>query len=138
MAVDLGKDLVIVATLVVAGITLILAFYVRATFAYSISERSLTLRWRILGKVPFASRRIELTDIQEARTFRRESDLLGGFIFGNIPRKRVVTVLLRRRFLRFFLMKRVFITPDEPESFLTELHQRIADVEVDGRTRGAG
>lgn len=134
MAVGLGKDLFIATTLAGVAIILILVLYACATFSYSLSQLSLVLRWHILGRVPFGSRTIEFDDIQEARTFRPAPDLRGGYIFGNIPGKRIITLVLRRR---IFLMKRVFITPDDPESFLAELRRRIAHIKVDGQTRGA-
>jgi hypothetical protein len=84
--------------------------------------------------VPFGSRTIEFDNIQEVRTFRPVPGLLGGYIFGNIPVKRIVTLVLRKR---VFLMKRVFITPDDPESFLSELRKRIEQIKVGDRTRGA-
>ena len=137
MAIGFAKDFVIAGALIAVGITLILILYVWATFAYSLSERRLVLRWHVLGSVPFSSRMIELADIQEARTFRSKADLLGGFIFGNIPRKRIVTLVLRRRLPQFFLMKRVFITPDDSESFLTALSEHARHFRMEGSRRGS-
>src|SRR5229473_3191387 len=134
MAVGLGTDLFIAATLVAVAILLIVVLYVCATFSYSLSQRSLVLRWHIRGCVPFGPRTIEFDNIQEARTFRPAPDLLGGYIFGNVLRRRIVTLVLQKR---IFLMKRAFITPDDPESFLAELRERIAYIKVDDRTRGA-
>ncbi len=127
MAIDLSKDLFIAATILVIAIILILVLHLCATFSYTLSQRSLVLRWHILGRVPFGSRTIEFDDIEEARTFRAAPDLLGGYIFGNIPRKRIVTLVLRKR---IFLMKRVLITPDDPEVFLAELRRQIPHVKV--------
>jgi hypothetical protein len=120
--------LFITATILAIAIILILVLYVCATFSYTLSPRSLILRWHILGRVPFGSRTIAFDDIEDARIFRAAPDLLGGYIFGNIPSKRIVTLVLRKR---IFLMKRVLITPDEPDAFLAELRRQIPHIKAD-------
>jgi hypothetical protein len=90
--------------------------YIFSSFSYRIYEDTLSLQWRILKYIPFGFHKIKLIDIQEARRFKLRDDLLSGaYIFGNLFTKRGVILILKRR---HFFMKKILITPDDPDTFI--------------------
>ena len=114
---DIHYTIVIIAI----ALAIFLILYVFSSFSYKISEDFLIMQWRILKFVPFTSKKIRLADIQEARRFKLKEDLLsGGYIFGNLLTKKGVILILRKR---AFFVKKIFITPDKPDTFLEQINQ---------------
>jgi hypothetical protein len=81
------------------------------------------MRWRILVYIPFSFSKIKIGNIQEIRRFDFRKDFFrGGYIFGNLIRRKGVIIVLRKRSL---LRKRIFITPENPEKFIEQINDII-------------
>lgn len=97
--------------------------YTFAEFSYLIADSTLIMRWHLLGKIPWRSRRIALSGIESVRRFDRRHDLLrGGDIFGRLPSKKGVILSLSRPKL---LGRHIWITPPDPDRFIAELTRHL-------------
>jgi len=114
------RDIEGLAIIYSVAIVFILVFYVTANFSYAVRDGDLQMKWRILKWIPISRWRIRFDRIKEVRRFDGRKDLVGGEIFGNIFSKRVVTLVVDRR----FGFKRIFITPNEPELFIEQIRDR--------------
>lgn len=105
---------------------LFLFFYTFARFSYETTRGHLCLRWRLPGGIPYWSRRVPLVNIAEVKRCGGFGDLLPTCdIWGNLPSKRGVIIRLHRGWIR-----RVFVTPDDPESFAKELSMLAFSAEM--------
>lgn len=112
---------------IILGVSIFLILYIFSSFSYKISEKTLIMQWRILGYIPFSSREIKMENIQEARRFELKNDLWSGAdIFGNLFKKGVILKLPGR----FFFMKKIFITPDDPDRFIAEINRKKIELMV--------
>jgi hypothetical protein len=114
------RDIPGLAIIFSVAIVFILVFYVTANFSYAVRDGDIQMKWRILKWIPINRWRIRLDRVKEVRRFDARQDLVGGEIFGNILSKRVVTLVVDRR----FGFKRIFITPNEPELFIEQIRNR--------------
>jgi hypothetical protein len=81
------------------------------------------MQWRILVYIPFSFSKIKIENIQEIRRFDFRKDFFrGGYIFGNLIRKKGVIIVLKKRSL---LRKRIFVTPQNPENFIEQINNII-------------
>ena len=108
------------AVVVSVAIIFILVFYVTASFSYAVRDTDIKMNRKILKWIPISGWRIRLDRVKEVRRFDARTDLVGGEIFGNVLSKRVVTLVVDRR----FGFKRIFITPNEPELFIEQIRNR--------------
>ncbi len=110
-----GALIVITMSLVV-----FLTVYVFASFSYQISQDRLKMKRRILVYIPVNCCKIKIKNIQEVRRFDLRKDLpRGGYIFGNLFRKKGVIIILKRWSL---FGKRMFISPENPEKFIEQIN----------------
>ena len=105
-------------------LSMYLIFYAFARFSYEISGDAVTIRWQILGIVPFARRTIRICDIRQAKEFDLRKDFWrGAEILGNLFLKRGVIVQLNRRWMG--LAWRLYITPADPDDFIAQINQKL-------------
>jgi hypothetical protein len=117
-----------IATIIIlaAGTVIFLLLYVFSTFTCRISENSVVMQWHVLKCVPFASRKIGIEDIQEAREFEFRRDMLrGAVIFGNLFVKKGVIITLKPRSWRLQFTERIFVTPENPDTFIEEVNDNV-------------
>ena len=132
------NELWIAGALVALGVTILLALYVWPNFSYSVTGDTLILRRTLLGLLPLGRVTVRLADIEEARRPHRRENLAAGVIFGNVLVPRVVVLVLRNRQVRFNLAKRIFITPDDPAAFLSQVISSLKSLRHANATKTAG
>lgn len=113
--------------LVVVGLSaaVIGLLYVSATFSYKFAESEIVLKWRILGGVPFLTRRIAIQDLEQVSPFTSWRELAtGAELFGNLPFRGRGVVLKRRA--PAWPSRRIVITPPDPRGFIAEAERRRA------------
>jgi len=117
------NDLYYTVVVVTVAFLIVMALYVCSSFSYVISNNTLKMDWRILKYVRFASREINIDNIQEVRRFRLKQDLFGGgYVFGNLFIKAGVIIILKRRLL---FCSKVYITPKEPDIFIEQIINKL-------------
>jgi len=103
------------------GISIFSTLYIFSDFSYELSTDAIIIRWSILGGIPFGQRRINIENIDGVRRYDRWRDSLQGYyVAGNLLVKPAVVI-----FLKHGLMKRVFLTPPNPDDFIKTLESKI-------------
>jgi len=108
-----------------------LFFYPLATFRYRIAEGAIEMEWIVLGFIRISRKRFDLEEIENAgtTTFLQCLWAARGFhVFGNIFARRGVAIILKKRVLWTSFGKTIYVTPRDPESFISQVK----------RTAGAG
>ncbi len=101
----------------------ILIVFIFSSFSYDIIQTSIKMKWKILKYVLIGSRTVQIENIQEVRSFIFKKDVFpGGYIFGNVLSKKCVVLVLRKR---VFLMKKIFITPINPDDFIERVNNLL-------------
>ncbi|MBE0449141.1 MAG: hypothetical protein IBX64_13795 [Actinobacteria bacterium] len=121
------SDGLILATLFFLGLAIVMIFYIFGSFTYEIREHSVCMKWELLKYIPFKSVKIDIDDILEARRYSFEKDIAGADYFGNLLIKPGVILVLKRRRLTFSFIKRIYITPDNPDEFIARVNQKIQE-----------
>jgi hypothetical protein len=124
----MGNKVTDIYAAIFVAISLIIfsTLYIFATFSYKISENSIVMQWRILGCVPFATREIRTENIQEVRRFELKDLFSGVHVFGNLVTTKGVILVLKKRII---FVKKIFITPDNPDGFVQQLGKQISNPE---------
>lgn len=117
------SDLYLTAIFLTISLIIFLTVFVFARFSYEISQDYLRMRQQIFIYIPFSFCKIKTKNIREVRRCDFKKDLLkGGYIFGNLFRKKGVMIILRRWSFRG---KRIFISPENPERFIEQMNSII-------------
>lgn len=105
----------------------VLAFQRFARFVYTIDQAGVHLRWYVAKFIRVSRQDIPLGQISCARVVPPVRRLAGGFhLFGDLFAGRGVALRLRTRMLRYSFTKVVYVTPDNPEGFVAELQEQLA------------
>ena len=116
------KDYIILLYLAIAGCIIFSLLYVFSGFSYEIVEGKLSIKWTVLKYIPFGSKRVPISSIQDVRRFEFKKDILrGAYIGGNLFIKDGVLLILKEG-----VFKRVYITPDNPDDFIVNMKHRMA------------
>lgn len=102
-------------------LAMFLVIWVFSNFSYEITSEELIIRHRILGVIPFFTKPIPLRKITEVRRYHWW-DLFGLYHYhgGNLFPKPAVLI-----FVKGYLGNRVYITPTDPDRFISELKSRL-------------
>jgi len=105
--------------------SLFYVLYLGSRFTYTFERDHLHIRWRLPGGLPFGSRRIPYTRIEEVRPFSWRLDAAGfGELWGNLPSRRGHVLILSASFLRRGPYRKLWITPSDFAEFTADLARR--------------
>ncbi len=117
-------DLILLVGIII-GLTIFSIFNTFSNFTYEVKDGYIRIRWRALKYIPFRSIDVSISDIQEARPFVFEKDILAGArVWGKLFIKPGVVLVLKRRSIRYWFANRIYITPDNPNELITEIGQK--------------
>jgi len=105
-----------------------LFFYPLATFRYTIAEGVIEMEWIVLGFIRISRKRFDLERVESAgtTTFLRCLWPGRGFhVFGNIFARQGVALILKRGVLWSSFGKIIYVTPRDPESFISQVRSAI-------------
>ncbi len=118
------------------SLLLLLILYVFSNFVYRPRKDMLLMKWRILGVIPYACRKVPLEEIEDARECSLNTDFADGYLFGNAFHKRKVILILKRRKLRFLFIKKIIITPEKPGQLISELNELLKQKSEERKQKG--
>jgi len=100
-----------------------IVFYVFSRVSYDVDDNFIKIHRRVLKYFSAGSILIELGSIEDIRIYRARDDFLSPWlIWGNVfIRKGVMIILKRRR----FIYKKIFITPSDPDDFISQVKHRL-------------
>jgi len=121
-SIETVSDLVPLIVFLGIVIACYLVFVVFPDHQYEITPTSLRMEYRVLKRVRLSKREIRFEDIKDVR---RLGFLIppGVWAYGNVFKPRSGVLLILRRRLLFW--RRVFITPADPDAFVSELRRRL-------------
>ena len=112
---------------IAVGLTLFIAYYLLLRVTSSFDGDFLILRRYFFGFLPFGKRRIALSTIALVRRFDLRRDWLKGTdVYGNLLWRKAIIIELSRGMIR-----RIFLTPSDPEVFMAELKAKISKARED-------
>jgi hypothetical protein len=118
-AVPEMHDVLVSLCLLASGGGFYSILFVFSTFSYEITSQAVIIHWRILGRVPFGTSQLPLETITEVRRFSIRKDMLrGAHVLGNLPSRRGVLLFRKTHFLP---VRRVWVTPPDPDVFIARL-----------------
>ena len=116
------------AIVLTTAVVIFSILYVFSDFTYTISDGTLKMKWSILKFVFFGSRKVNIDNINEVKLFDFRKDILKGYdVFGNLLIKKGVVIILKKRSM---LLKRIYITPGNPDKFIEQINQEKAKYEI--------
>ena len=120
------SDINITAVILFISFIYIFILFIFSNFTYDILETSIKMKWKILKFILIGSRTIKIENIREVKKIILKKDLFsGGYIYGNvlkILKKNGVVIILKKR---MFLIKKFFISPQNPDEFIEQLNKKI-------------
>lgn len=118
------EDWVLTAIAVLMVAAMLYAFHVASRFKYTFEPEHLLLRWYLPGGLRFGTRRIPYARIEGVRPISSRLDLWGvGESWGNVFSRKGRVLVLSPSFFRRGPLRKVWITPDDPEAFAAELRR---------------
>lgn len=103
-------------------VVMFMILYIFATFSYQIKNNYLLIKWKILGVIPFISKKIKVEEIENVRKFELNKDLFSStLVLGNLFFKQGVILVFKKGNSKF----RIYLTPDEIEKFIAKINNVI-------------
>jgi len=116
------RSAIIPVFLLFAGMLLLYTLYLGSRFTYNCEADHLYIRWRLPGGLPFGSRRIPYSRIEEVRPFSWRLDATGlGELWGNLPSRKGHVLVLSPGLLRRGPYRKLWITPSDFTAFAEDL-----------------